>query len=194
MGIFRKVDKSVDRIGYWYGMGKLLYDLRNEAYAAIFAIFTFAYFLWEYAKLMAQEFGLVVYVILFALFFLSLIGLMILAKHLLRLAGYGPKHLGDKEWTAGLERVEGQVFRQERVDLDEKSFHNCTFDKCTLAYQGGRLEFVNNTITGPINFDTDSAEIGRFFMFVNEISPVNKTIYHDGIPVERTSKFNDNKN
>lgn len=54
-------DKAVDRIGYWYGFSKILYDHWKDVAAAVFlwgsAVSYYAYITWDYVSMIAGRVG-----------------------------------------------------------------------------------------------------------------------------------------
>lgn len=64
-----------------------------------------------------------------------------------------------------LEAIHGRVFRNERVVLDGKSYTGCTFQSCTLVFNGGKTALVGNDLQG-VAFASDDPKIeGSWHIF-----------------------------
>jgi hypothetical protein len=73
--IARKIDRAVDRTGYWYGTLKLIWDHRYEVIGAVAAITTTGWRVWRYIQMIATNVGWWVYPVFFGLLLFAAIGL-----------------------------------------------------------------------------------------------------------------------
>lgn len=60
-----------------------------------------------------------------------------------------------------------EVFTDQIIDLDGRTFQNCTFIRCTLRYGGGRFRIVGPTTIDPVRLK-----------FVNGVDPDNNDLVY----------------
>lgn len=71
---------------------------------------------------------------------------------------------------APLVAVHGDFFANQRVILDGKSHTNCTFEACTLVYNGSKaFRFSGNTLRMPIAIMSDNPEIERMMYLLHQL-------------------------
>lgn len=67
---------------------------------------------------------------------------------------------------------QGKTFRNARIDLHGKTFHNCSFEHCELVYDGDRpLTLKDNEFTDTTFVFTDAATRTLYLL---------SNIYHSG--------------
>ena len=58
------------------------------------------------------------------------------------------------------------------VELDRNSYRNCEFDNVVFVYNGGPMEFCNNTVRG-FTIRSDNAEINNMLHLLDQLGLIN---------------------
>jgi len=68
--------------------------------------------------------------------------------------------------------ITGRNFLNERVPLDGMEYQYCTFSHVTFVYNGGIVDFHDNTINGPIRLVTGRSTLYRTFMLLRGLDAI----------------------
>jgi hypothetical protein len=70
-----------------------------------------------------------------------------------------------------MREIKGRIFTQERVNLDDTRFVDCTFMRCTMVYEGKSVEFTGNTIVreGQLTFSGQAGMLMKNLSLINRV-------------------------
>lgn len=119
-GVLRTADKTVDRIGYWYGFARIIGDHWPQATSAALlwggAVAYYSYRLWEMVAQIAEKVGWLFYLAMGATLFFGLVGLTFSVTLVARV-------ITGKTWL-GFERdlaIQAQPIEESRTALADRA-------------------------------------------------------------------------
>lgn len=79
------------------------------------------------------------------------------------------KNDSKKHENAPLLAVHDQFFANQKVVLDGKSWTHCTFESCSLIYNGKGLNFSDNKIVGSFSIGTENPEAEKVIRLLHSM-------------------------